>query len=100
MAVPSPVSVLGGPGWIRTNECRCQRPVPYRLATSHYVAGAERLEHPPAVLETAALPVELYPHVVMPAGLEPAISSLRGWRPKPIRRRHHLEMRAGFGPAN
>ena len=92
-------SPYGWDGWIRTNECRCQRPVPYHLATSQYVAGAERLEHPPAVLETAALPVELYPRMVMPAGLEPAISSLRGWRPKPIRRRHHLEMRAGFGPA-
>lgn len=55
--------------------------MPYHLATSQYVAGAERLEHPPAVLETATLPVELYPRMVMPAGLEPAISSLRGWRP-------------------
>ena len=51
-------------------------------------------------METVALPVELYPRVVMPAGLEPAISSLRGWRPNQIRRRHHLEIRAGFEPAN
>ena len=35
----------------------------------------------PAVLETAALPVELYPRMVMPWGLEPTITSLRGWRP-------------------
>ena len=45
------------------------------------MAGAERLEHSPTVLETVALPVELYPRMVMPWGLEPTISSLRGWRP-------------------
>ena len=38
----------------------------------------------PVVLETTALPVELYPRMVMPAGLEPAISSLRGWRPNQL----------------
>lgn len=38
----------------------------------------------PVVLETTALPIELYPRMVMPAGLEPAISSLRGWRPNQL----------------
>lgn len=34
-----------------------------------------------SVLETDALPVELYPQMVMPKGFEPCITSLRGWRP-------------------
>ena len=47
------------------------------------MAGIGRLEHPRTVLETAALPVKLYPYMmmVMPAGLEPSITSLRGLRP-------------------
>lgn len=40
------------------------------------------------------------PCLVMPAGLEPAISSLRGWRPSQLDDGTILEMRAGFEPAN
>src|ERR1043165_4740901 len=32
---------VGWGGWIRTNECRFQRPVPYHLATPQYqIAGS------------------------------------------------------------
>src|ERR1044072_6703912 len=32
---------IGWGGWIRTNECRFQRPVPYHLATPQYqIAGS------------------------------------------------------------
>src|SRR4029453_2608433 len=34
---------IGWGGWIRTNECRFQRPVPYHLATPQYlIAFQER----------------------------------------------------------
>ena len=46
--------------------------------------GQKDLNPRHAVLEPAALPVELYPYVVMPVGLEPTISSLRGWRPNQL----------------
>lgn len=75
------LSIFGWGGWIRTNEYRCQRPVPYRLATPQYWQGQGDSNTQLTVLETVALPAELYPRVVMPAGFEPAISSLRGWRP-------------------
>ena len=78
------LSMFGWGGWIRTSECRCQRPVPYHLATLQYWQGQSESNTYPTVLETVALPVELYPRVVMPAGLEPAISSLRGWRPNQL----------------
>ena len=50
------------------------------------LAGIGRLEHPRAVLETAVLPVKLYPcmMMVMPAGFEPSITSLRGLRPNQL----------------
>ena len=51
------------------------------LGYAPILARARRLEHLSAVLETIALPVELYPYMVMPARLELAIFSLRGWRP-------------------
>ena len=38
------------------------------------------------------------PMMVMPAGFEPAVSSLRGWRPEPIRRRHHMVLQSGVEP--
>lgn len=58
-----------------------------------------RLEHPRAVLETAALPVKLYPcMMVMPAGLEPSITSLRGLRPDQLDEGTKLEIRVGFEP--
>lgn len=66
------------------------------------MAGIGRLEHPRAVLETAALPVKLYPHMmmvmVMPAGLEPSITSLRGLRPDQLDEDTKLEIRVGFEP--
>ena len=37
-----------------------------------------------SVSETDALPLGYAPILVMPAGLEPAISSLRGWRPNQL----------------
>ena len=33
------LSMFGWGGWIRTSECRCQRPVPYHLATPQYWQG-------------------------------------------------------------
>ena len=50
------------------------------------LAGIGRLEHPRAVLGTAVLPVKLYPcmMMVMPAGFEPSITSLRGLRPNQL----------------
>ena len=36
--------------------------------------------------------------LVMPAGFEPAVSSLRGWRPEPIRRRHRMVLQSGVEP--
>ena len=63
------------------------------------MAGIGRLEHPRAVLETAALPVKLYPcMMVMPAGLEPSITSLRGLRPDQLDEGAKLEIRVGFEP--
>ena len=66
------------------------------------MAGIGRLEHPRAVLETAALPVKLYPYMmmvmVMPAGLEPSITSLRGLRPDQLDEGTILEIRVGFEP--
>ena len=64
------------------------------------VAGIGRLEHPRTVLETAALPVKLYPYMmmVMPAGLEPSITSLRGLRPDQLDEGTILEIRVGFEP--
>ena len=64
------------------------------------MAGIGRLEHPRAVLETAALPVKLYPcmMMVMPAGLEPSITSLRGLRPDQLDEGTILEIRVGFEP--
>ena len=63
------------------------------------MAGIGRLEHPRAVLETAALPVKLYPRMmVMPAGLEPSITSLRGLRPDQLDEGTKLEIRVGFEP--
>ena len=63
------------------------------------MAGIGRLEHPRAVLETAALPVKLYPcMMVMPAGLEPSITSLRGLRPDQLDEGTKLEIRVGFEP--
>lgn len=63
------------------------------------MAGIGRLEHPRAVLETAALPVKLYPcMMVMPAGLEPSITSLRGLRPDQLDEGTKLEIRAGLEP--
>ena len=64
------------------------------------LAGIGRLEHPRAVLETAALPVKLYPYMmmVMPAGLEPSITSLRGLRPDQLDEGTILEIRVGFEP--
>ena len=63
------------------------------------MAGIGRLEHPRAVLETAALPVKLYPRMmVMPAGLEPSITSLRGLRPDQLDEGTILEIRVGFEP--
>ena len=68
------------------------------------MAGIGRLEHPRAVLETAALPVKLYPYMmmvmvmVMPAGLEPSITSLRGLRPDQLDEGTKLEIRVGFEP--
>ena len=35
--------------------------------------GQGDLNTQPTVLETVALPIELYPRMVMPAGLEPAL---------------------------
>lgn len=32
-----PLAHDGWAGWIRTNECRYQKPVPYHLATAQYV---------------------------------------------------------------
>ena len=65
------------------------------------LAGIGRLEHPRAVLETAALPVKLYPcMMVMPAGLEPSITSLRGLRPDQLDEGTKLEIRVGFEPTN
>lgn len=63
------------------------------------MAGIGRLEHSRAVLETAALPVKLYPRMmVMPAGLEPSITSLRGLRPDQLDEGTKLEIRVGFEP--
>lgn len=63
------------------------------------LAGIGRLEHPRAVLGTAALPVKLYPcMMVMPAGLEPSITSLRGLRPDQLDEGTKLEIRVGFEP--
>ena len=63
------------------------------------MAGIGRLEHPRAVLETAALPVKLYPcMMVMPAGLEPSITSLRGLRPDQLDEGTKLDIRVGFEP--
>ena len=64
------------------------------------LAGIGRLEHPRAVLETAVLPVKLYPYMmmVMPAGLEPSITSLRGLRPHQLDEGTKLEIRVGFEP--
>ena len=64
------------------------------------LAGIGRLEHPRAVLETAVLPVKLYPcmMMVMPAGLEPSITSLRGLRPDQLDEGTKLEIRVGFEP--
>ena len=63
------------------------------------MAGIGRLEHPRAVLETAALPVKLYPcMMVMPAGLEPSITSLRSLRPDQLDEGTKLEIRVGFEP--
>ena len=64
------------------------------------MAGIGRLEHPRTVLETAALPVKLYPYMmmVMPAGLEPSITSLRGLRPDQLDEGTILEIRVGFEP--
>ena len=63
------------------------------------MAGIGRLEHPRAVLETAALPVKLYPcMMVMPAGLEHSITSLRGLRPDQLDEGTKLEIRVGFEP--
>ena len=54
------------------------------LGDTPYWQGQKESNPQPTVLETVALPVELYPRVVMSAGLEPAISSLRGWRPNQL----------------
>lgn len=64
------------------------------------MAGIGRLEHPRAVLETAVLPVKLYPcmMMVMPAGFEPSITSLRGLRPDQLDEGTILEIRVGFEP--
>ena len=64
------------------------------------LAGIGRLEHPRAVLGTAVLPVKLYPcmMMVMPAGLEPSITSLRGLRPDQLDEGTILEIRVGFEP--
>ena len=64
------------------------------------LAGIGRLEHPRAVLETAVLPVKLYPcmMMVMPAGFEPSITSLRGLRPNQLDEGTILEIRVGFEP--
>ena len=73
------------PGWLDLNQ---QMPVSETGALTIWrhpsiLAGIGRLEHPRAVLETAVLPVKLYPcmMMVMPAGFEPSITSLRGLRP-------------------
>ena len=103
----------GGTGWNRTNDTLGFNQVLYQLSYSsiwrraqnsnltpcgairlaggpltawrhpNKMAGIGRLEHPRAVLETAVLPVKLYPcmMMVMPAGFEPSITSLRGLRP-------------------
>lgn len=47
---------LGWAGWIRTNECRDQNPVPYRLATAQWLveeAGFEPAKALPADLQSA-----------------------------------------------
>ena len=45
--VNSHLVLIGWGGWIRTNEWRLQRPLPYRLATpqcgEHYPAPDQRL---------------------------------------------------------
>lgn len=75
-------------GWLDLNQ---QMPVSETGALTIWrhpsiLAGIGRLEHPRAVLETAVLPVKLYPcmMMVMPAGFEPSITSLRGLRPNQL----------------
>ena len=67
------------------------------MATPQYWQGQSDLNTQHAVLETAALPVELCPYVVMPAGLEPGITSLRGLRPDQLDE-GTMEIRAGLEP--
>lgn len=62
--------------------------------------GHKDLNPEPTVLETAALPIELYPRMVMPAGLEPSITSLRGLRPNQLDEGTKLEIRVGFEPTS
>ena len=76
--------------WVRL-ELNQQMPVSETGALTIWrhpsiLAGIGRLEHPRAVLGTAVLPVKLYPcmMMVMPAGFEPSITSLRGLRPNQL----------------
>lgn len=41
-----PIARGGWDGWIRTNECRYQKPVPYHLATSQKIAGLVHSRQP------------------------------------------------------
>lgn len=90
------IRLAGGPGpsgftlqiWLGWLDLNQQMPVSETGALTIWrhpsiLAGIGRLEHPRAVLETAVLPVKLYPcmMMVMPAGFEPSITSLRGLRP-------------------
>lgn len=59
--------------------------------------GQSDLNTQSTVLETVALSIELYPRVVMPAGLEPGITSLRGLRPDQLDE-GTMEIRAGLEP--
>lgn len=93
------IRLAGGPGpsgftlqiWLGWLDLNQQMPVSETGALTIWrhpsiLAGIGRLEHPRAVLGTAVLPVKLYPcmMMVMPAGFEPSITSLRGLRPNQL----------------
>ena len=69
------------------------------MAESAELESDASCRHDPLSRRSLVLPGSLS-ILVMPAGLEPAISSLRGWRPSQLDDGTILEMRAGFEPAN
>ncbi len=79
---PNIIYLTSWASWIRTNECRSQSPVPYRLAIAHYKQKKRetRFELAALALARRCSTTEPFAHIMQSRGLEP-LPSLPGLDP-------------------